>query len=94
MTRKPAPEHFANCGASIPRHARACPECGADERTGWDESDASDGLDLPDDDTSAAHNAFLREQHGDKPRTSGQWFWWIVGLLLILALVLGTLGLS
>jgi hypothetical protein len=32
----------------VPRTARACPECGADERSGWNEDDARyDGLDLP-----------------------------------------------
>lgn len=37
------------CGASVPRNARACSECGADERSGWNEDDARyDGLDLPD----------------------------------------------
>jgi hypothetical protein len=33
----------------VPRNARACPECGADERSGWNEDAARyDGLDLPD----------------------------------------------
>ena len=37
------------CGASVPRNARACPECGADERSGWNTDDTRyDGLDLPD----------------------------------------------
>ncbi|MDO8544144.1 MAG: zinc ribbon domain-containing protein [Opitutaceae bacterium] len=35
--RRP-PEECANCGAEIPRGAKACPECGADERTGWRET--------------------------------------------------------
>ena len=37
------------CGESVPRNARACPGCGADERSGWDdETTRYDGLDLPD----------------------------------------------
>jgi ribosomal protein L40E len=24
-----------NCGAEVPARARACPECGSDEQTGW-----------------------------------------------------------
>lgn len=37
------------CGAVVPRTAQACPGCGADERTGWDEEKTRhDGLDLPD----------------------------------------------
>ena len=43
-----APEICPNCGAEVPRKARACPECGADERTGWREESIYDGLDLPD----------------------------------------------
>jgi hypothetical protein len=36
------------CGATVPPGAKACPGCGADERSGWDE-DATryDDLDLP-----------------------------------------------
>lgn len=44
----PAPEVCANCGSAIPPRARACPACGADERTGWREASVYDGIDLPD----------------------------------------------
>ena len=43
-----APEQCAQCGEAIPPRALACPECGADERTGWREQSIYDGLDLPD----------------------------------------------
>tara|TARA_R110002094_G_scaffold105655_1_gene104345 strand:+ start:129 stop:389 length:261 start_codon:yes stop_codon:yes gene_type:complete len=37
------------CGEEVPRGAKACPGCGADERTGWnEEATRYDGLDLPD----------------------------------------------
>lgn len=36
------------CGKPVPPNAHACPHCGADERSGWDEeSTRYDGLDLP-----------------------------------------------
>lgn len=36
------------CGESVPRTAKACPGCGADERSGWDEDTTRyDGLNLP-----------------------------------------------
>jgi len=36
------------CGEDLPPRARACPHCGADEKTGWDENATRyDGLDLP-----------------------------------------------
>ena len=65
----------------VPTGARACKECGADERTGWDEEKTRyDGLNLPD-------SAF---EDDDAPRRSatGQTpsiFWWVVavGLLLL-----------
>ncbi len=36
------------CGTDLPLKARACPECGSDENTGWSEDTMYDGLDLPD----------------------------------------------
>lgn len=51
--RRPAPEHCAQCGEEIPPSARACPGCGADERTGWREQSIYDGLDLPEEEDSA-----------------------------------------
>jgi predicted nucleic acid-binding Zn ribbon protein len=37
------------CGDAVPRGAKSCPGCGADERTGWNEyTTRYDGLDLPD----------------------------------------------
>ncbi|MDP2137195.1 MAG: zinc ribbon domain-containing protein [Candidatus Didemnitutus sp.] len=42
------PETCPVCGEAVPRTAKACPGCGADERSGWDEETALyDGLDLP-----------------------------------------------
>src|SRR3954470_22657095 len=92
LGRLPPPEECANCGATIPRHARACPECGADERTGWREQSVYDGLDLPE-------SAFEEEAEAgsDKrrrpPRVNGvPWYWWAVGVVLLAALVLWVFG--
>lgn len=93
----PAPSECANCGAAIPRHAKACPECGADERTGWRETADTlyDGLDLPaeafEDDSSGGESA------RPKPvaRVNGvPWYRWLVGVLLLLSLVAWALGLA
>jgi predicted nucleic acid-binding Zn ribbon protein len=81
------PEECANCGAAVPRTAKACPECGADERTGWREQSVYDGLDLPaeafeTDDGSAPSPR-------EKRRVNGvPWYWWCVGAALLALLVL------
>ncbi len=50
-------DYFAcpNCGAEVPSKARACPECGSDENTGWSEETMYDDLGLSDDEASDAH---------------------------------------
>jgi hypothetical protein len=77
---EPAPEQCANCGGEIPPGAGSCPECGADERTGWREQSIYDGLDLPDPEPDP----------GEKPVQAGLKLGWeIAGLaLIILAVVL------
>jgi len=72
----------------VPPHARACPECGADEKTGWSEDALTSHLDLPDD--SFDYEEFVNREFGhEKPLPRGiPWFWWVVALLLV-ALFLG-----
>ena len=78
-----APEICPNCGAEVPPKARACPECGADEQTGWSDEARVDGLDLPDENFD--YNDFVKREFGGKspvPRGhplvlvgSGGWWW-------------------
>ncbi|MFM8336996.1 MAG: hypothetical protein ACKODK_15675 [Opitutaceae bacterium] len=79
--RTAAPAECANCGADIPPRSHACPECGADERTGWRESSVYDGLDLPD----SAHDD--ERPAAPRPKAPGglSWLWWITGVILLLA---------
>lgn len=79
-----SPPTCAQCGADIPKNARACPECGADERTGWDEQSIYDGLDLPE-----------PEAENTPPRRRGELspVWLYVAILLIVVLALTVLGL-
>jgi len=86
-----APAECPICGATVPRNARACPGCGADERTGWNEDDTRyDGLDLPDsafdDNDGASHNT---RRATPTPRVNGiALHWWLLATgLLILFLV-------
>lgn len=85
MSRSPTPTECPVCGAAVPRNARACPECGADERSGWNTEDTRyDGLDLPEeafDDGRPPARRPLRQ--GLHP------LWYIVAALLLVALTLG-----
>jgi predicted nucleic acid-binding Zn ribbon protein len=77
------PSECPVCGETVPRGARACPGCGADERSGWDQ-DATryDGLDLPD-------TAYDDErEHVPVPRRTKDRIWLVVTVLLLLAVVI------
>jgi hypothetical protein len=82
------PSECPVCGAAVPPKAKACPECGADERSGWNEDDTRyDGLDLPEsayeDDDSPAPRRRPVTSTGIHP------FWWIVAALLLLVWITG-----
>ncbi|HET7624406.1 MAG TPA: zinc ribbon domain-containing protein [Verrucomicrobiae bacterium] len=82
-----SPRICPNCGAEIPRKAKACPECGSDENTGWSEDAQYDGLDLPDDNFD--YDKFIQKEFGgDKMSPSGlSWFWWVIALIVLAAFV-------
>ena len=81
------PEVCPNCGAEVPPKAKACPECGSDEQTGWAEQASYDNLDLPDE--KFAYNKFVEKEFGNaKPIPRGiHWFWWLVGVLVLGGLI-------
>ncbi|HET7536267.1 MAG TPA: zinc ribbon domain-containing protein [Candidatus Didemnitutus sp.] len=77
------PEVCPVCGEAVPRDALACPGCGADERSGWDEEATRyDDLDLPDE-------AFA----GEKPAAPKDRFGgvWVAVAIILLILVTGGL---
>ena len=81
-----APEICPVCGAEVPPNAKACPECGSDETTGWSEEAHASGLDLPDENFN--YEDFLKREFGKEKRPRGiHWFWWIVAVLLLAAFV-------
>ena len=83
------PEICPACGAEVPPSARACPECGADEASGWSEHAQAQRLGIPDDEFD--YDEYVKEEFGSpqgpaerlKPRGIA-WLWWLVGLLLLL----------
>lgn len=81
-----APDTCPNCGASVPPRARACPECGSDESTGWSEDARVQSLDLPDPDF--AYDEYVRREFGKPRRSPRQVFWWIVAVVLLIMSIL------
>jgi hypothetical protein len=83
-----APEICPICGAHVPSRARACPECGADEKSGWSEKAHAERLGLPDDDFD--YDEFVKEEFGPRKniRPRGvSWLWWIVALFLLASML-------
>ena len=82
------PDSCPNCGAPVPDRARACPECGADEATGWSDDAHADRLGIPAE--GFDHDAFVEEEFGEPGRRQRpqHWLWFVtaLGLLLLLAL--------
>jgi len=82
------PEICPNCGAGLPRRARSCPECGADENSGWSESTGTEHLDLPGE--KFDYEEFTRREFGGRsPKPPGiHWFWWLTAIALLAAIFL------
>ena len=80
------PEICPACGAEVPRNAVACPECGADENTGWnEEATRYDGLDLPDKEFD--HDEFVEKEFGaGDRRTEHRPLWVLVAVILLILL--------
>jgi hypothetical protein len=92
MPMNAPPENCPNCGAEVPAHAKACPACGADEKTGWSEEAAVGGLDLPDE--SFDYDDFVEREFGKKKALPHgiSWFWWLVAIALAVLFVAGLIG--
>ncbi len=72
------------CGEEVPLNAKACPECGACEKSGW--SGAPDGLDLPGEDDDFNYDKFLEEEFGQGPRRTGvPLLTWIIAIVVLFA---------
>ena len=75
------------CGATVPRNAKACPECGSDDQTGWSEEAGAGGLDLPDEEFN--YDEYVKREFGKEgPVPRGlHWFWWVVAIVLVVLLL-------
>ncbi len=66
----------------MPPNARACPECGSDEQTGWSEEARTSELGLPEEEFD--YHEFVRQEFGKEgPRPRGvRWFWWVIAIVV------------
>lgn len=90
-SRKPPrftpPQVCPVCGEDVPCNALACPECGADERSGW-RTDAGLYGEDPSLDTFD-YDEFAAEEFGGRPKPRGlSTFWWIAAIAVVAALCL------
>ena len=77
------------CGAEVPPDALACPDCGADHQTGWnEEATATDGLDLPDGDFN--YDEFVKREFAEELAPGGwrRQMLWIAAAMMIVLLAL------
>jgi len=83
-----APETCPNCGEDVPPNAKACPECGADESTGWSETAYAADLDLPLSDEEFDYEEYKKREFGTASRPNGlAWYWWLTAVLILLAIL-------
>ena len=87
-TREMTPDYCPVCGADVPPRARACPECGADEQTGWSEKGRYDSMGIPDDEDFDYNEFVEREFEGKRPKRKLNWLWMAVAILLLILFVL------
>ncbi|HEY3901149.1 MAG TPA: hypothetical protein VGM54_21240 [Chthoniobacter sp.] len=76
------------CGAEVPRRAKACPDCGACEKSGWSENRYLDGVHLPEWDERSSSPRRLG--YGES-KNARQWFGIVVAVLIVIAFVVMTL---
>ena len=69
----------------------ACPDCGADDRTGLrGDEDVTASLGLPDDETEFSYDDFLQREFGTGVKPVGlHWKWWVTGVVLLVVIAIG-----
>ena len=81
-----APRICPICSEDVPLNAKACPSCGACEKSGWSGNDSADGLDLPETEDEFDYDKFLADEFGKGPRAAGTpRLWWVVAIIVLFA---------
>jgi hypothetical protein len=83
------PSECPVCGETLLPKAKACPECGACEKSGWKNDFSADGLNLPDEEFD--YDDFIEKEFGKKAvPPSIKKRWWIVAIILLILTLLMT----
>ena len=86
-----SPDICPNCGEPVPPRSVACPQCGADEQTGWSDQATLERLGVPSQEFD--YQEYLKEEFASKPsraRPRGiSFLWWAVAILLLWILLQG-----
>ncbi|HSH93105.1 MAG TPA: zinc-ribbon domain-containing protein [Roseimicrobium sp.] len=77
------PDVCPQCGTLVPDDAKACPECGSDESTGWSDSARAEQLGIPAEDFN--YEEFVEEELSPKKKSTGLPFYWWIAAVLVLA---------
>ena len=76
------------CGEDVPAKAKACPHCGACEKSGWNEdASAADGLDLPDDNFNYEEFSVRRSLARQPNWRASSFFWKVIAVVLLVLIV-------
>ena len=70
------------CGAVVPAKAKACPECGSDEQTGWSDDGRADSLGIPTEEFDY-DDYVKREFEGEEPKRKNATVWIITAIVLL-----------
>jgi RNA polymerase subunit RPABC4/transcription elongation factor Spt4 len=81
------PDVCPQCGSLIPDRATSCPDCGADEDTGWNEAATAQRLGLPEDPDDFAYDQFVRDEFEEKPSNRLHPGWVLTAVMLLIALM-------
>jgi hypothetical protein len=82
------PEVCPVCNEDVPAGSLACPECGADHRSGWSAEETTSGdLGLPNEDFD--YNDFVKNEFNTEAKPQGlKTIWWVTAILLLASILL------
>jgi uncharacterized membrane protein YvbJ len=85
-TKRRAPKVCPVCGEDVPPTALACPDCGADNSSGWrEDAETYDAVGLTEEDFNYEH--FVKEEFGSSRKLPIKTAWWITAIVLVAALI-------